>query len=58
MAYRGDLKLPIVERVFDMVSEGDKTELSKLVGSPMNFKGVVSTLPDSNRCNQRKRKLS
>ena len=58
MAYRGDLKQKIVDNVLDLVSQNDKPNLAKFVGNSTSFKGVVSTLPDNNRCNQRQEKLS
>lgn len=58
MAYRGDLKQKTVDKILDMVSKNDKPKLAKFVGSSISFKGVVSTLPDNNRCNQRREKLT
>ena len=58
MAYRGDLKQKTVDKILDMVSKNDKPKLAKFVGNPNKFKGYVSTLPDQNRCDNRRAWLS
>jgi hypothetical protein len=58
MAYRGDLKQEVVEKILNLVSENDKLKLAKFVGDPNKFKGYVSTLPDKNRCDNRREWLS